>query len=449
MKKLIYLFLLISFVSFPQDFDRKKYKTARKNGNQAHKKLLNQDYYGAIALYNNVVENYYYPFQVQRAYEGRGFAKFELEDYKGAVEDFTEAIEYERAENSILFSLPYPSDIKQTELYLVNDAKDIVELYLKSSYSKYKLGDNKGACEDARKVQEFRNEFPNEIELPKLPNNYDTSDLIKSVCEEINITSKPKSNPFNTNDNNLYNPLESVSEKFKNDDYYGAISDFTKDIENNPNDTDAYINRGLLKSYLKHYKGAITDYTKAIELNPNDADVYINRGAIKVNLNDFRGALSDYTKAIEIDPNYADAYSKRGLVKVNLNDFEGALSDYTKAIEINSNDTDSYINRGAVKDKLEDYYGAISDYTKAIYIDPSYAQTYVVRGIAKDELKDYYGAILDYTKAININPNLTDAFVLRGIAKYYLGDKNGSCKDAHKLQELGYDATALIEAACN
>ena len=279
MKKLIYLFLLISFVSFPQDFDRKKYKTARKNGNQAHKKLLNQDYYGAIALCNNVVENYYYSFQVQRAYEGRGFAKFELEDYKGAVEDFTEAIEYERAENSILFSLPYPSDIKQTELYLVNDAKDIVELYLKSSYSKYKLGDNKGACEDARKVQEFRNEFPNEIELPKLPNNYDTSDLIKSVCEEINITSKPKSNPFNTNDNNLYNPLESVSEKFKNDDYYGAI--------------------------------------------------------------------------------------------------------------------------------------------------------------------------LDYTKAININPNLTDAFVLRGIAKYYLGDKNGSCKDAHKLQELGYDATALIETACN
>ena len=34
----------------------------------------------------------------------------------------------------------------------------------------------------------------------------------------------------------------------------------------------------FLKGNLKDYYGAISDYTKAIELNPNFADAYNNRG---------------------------------------------------------------------------------------------------------------------------------------------------------------------------
>ena len=90
-------------------------------------------------------------------------------------------------------------------------------------------------------------------------------------------------------------------------DYYGAISDYNKAIEIDPNHTNAYNNRGNSKAELKDYNGSISDYSKAIELNPNYAQPYNNRALSKNYLKDYNGAISDYNKAIEIDPNYSNA----------------------------------------------------------------------------------------------------------------------------------------------
>ena len=59
--------------------------------------------------------------------------------------------------------------------------------------------------------------------------------------------------------------------------------------------TQAYFNRIWNKGEIQDYYGAISDYTKAIEINPQ---YYNNRQ----NLKDYYGAISDYTKAIEIKP---------------------------------------------------------------------------------------------------------------------------------------------------
>ena len=228
-------------------------------------------------------------------------------------------------------------------------------------------------------------------------------------------------------------------------DYYGSIADNTKAIELNPNDASAFNNRGNAKVDLKDHKGAIADYTKAIELNPNDAIAYYNRG----NLKDHYGAIADYTKAIKLNPNYAIAFDNRGNSKARLKDYKGAIADYTKAIELNPNDAITFNNRGNSKVDLKDYYGAIADYTKAIKLNPNYAIAYFNRGNSKGYLKDHYGAIADYTKAIKLNPNGANAYYNRGIEKHYLADKQGACQDGRKAQNLGHDASQLINASCN
>ena len=65
---------------------------------------------------------------------------------------------------------------------------------------------------------------------------------------------------------------------------------------------DEYFYRAYSKDNLKDYKGAVADYTKAIEINPNYAYAYYNRGIAKDELKDYKGAIADYTKAIEIRP---------------------------------------------------------------------------------------------------------------------------------------------------
>ena len=44
--------------------------------------------------------------------------------------------------------------------------------------------------------------------------------------------------------------------------------------------------------------GAINDYSKVIELNPDFDTAYINRGTAKARLNDIGGACKDFRKAI-------------------------------------------------------------------------------------------------------------------------------------------------------
>ena len=97
-------------------------------------------------------------------------------------------------------------------------------------------------------------------------------------------------------------------DKYDIGDYYGAISDYTKAIEINPNLHQAYYNRGWIKSSkLKDYYGAISDYTKALEINPSDADAYNNRGRAKYLLGDNKGACKDAKEAASL----GDEESKR------------------------------------------------------------------------------------------------------------------------------------------
>ena len=60
------------------------------------------------------------------------------------------------------------------------------------------------------------------------------------------------------------------------------------------------------KANLEDYRGAILDYTKAIKLNPNDSDAYHNRGISKLSLSQNNSACLDFSKALELGDN--DAY---------------------------------------------------------------------------------------------------------------------------------------------
>ena len=236
----------------------------------------------------------------------------------------------------------------------------------------------------------------------------------------------------------------SGNKKLKKNDYYGAIADFTKAIELEPNSGNYYRYRGFAKNNLKDYYGAVADYTKAIELDPNYPLNYSNRAFAKQSLNDYNGAIADFTKAIELDPNSGNYYRYRGLIKNYLKDYYGAVADLTKAIKLEPNSAVNYSNRAFAKQSLNDYNGAIADFTKAIELEPNSAVNYSIRAVAKKNLKDYYGAIADFTKAIELDPNGSfDYYNSRASAKESLKDYNGAVADTSKAIELEPENSTL------
>jgi tetratricopeptide (TPR) repeat protein len=86
-------------------------------------------------------------------------------------------------------------------------------------------------------------------------------------------------------------------------------------------------------------KGAIADYTRAIELNPNFDKAYFNRALAKHALGNYSGAIADYNKSLEILPNDSDAYNGRGVSRNKLYDLSGAIDDFNRALKINPNNS--------------------------------------------------------------------------------------------------------------
>ena len=127
-------------------------------------------------------------------------------------------------------------------------------------------------------------------------------------------------------------------------DYQGAIADYTKVLEIDPQYAEVYNERGVVKNEIKDYQGAIDDFTKALEINPQDAFIYFdNRAGVKVETGDFRGVIFDATKTIQINPNYATAYTRRGIAKQHIGDKRGACADYKKAVSLGDQSSAQYL----------------------------------------------------------------------------------------------------------
>jgi len=125
-------------------------------------------------------------------------------------------------------------------------------------------------------------------------------------------------------------------------DYKNAIADLDKALEAFGSETDIknYIFRGEMKLLLEDYYSAISDFSKVIKIEPKHNVAHMYRGNTKYILNDYYGAITDFTTVIKLNPsesntaNIANAYSYRGLSKEALGDNSGACKDFKKGAEL-------------------------------------------------------------------------------------------------------------------
>ena len=218
-----------------------------------------------------------------------------------------------------------------------------------------------------------------------------------------------------------------------------AIEAYSYAIKLNPNDAEAYNNRGVAYGERDDFDRATEDFAQAIQLNPSHAGAYNNRGVAYLNKNDFNRAIEDYTKAMQLEPDYAGAYNNRGVAYRYKGDFNRAIEECTQAIQLNQNYATAYNNRGIAYSDKGDYNRAIKDYIKAIQLNPSYAEAYYNRGKVYSEQSDYDRAIADYTRAIQHKPDYAGAYNNRGIAYESKGDYSRAIEDYTQAIQLKPD----------
>jgi len=149
-----------------------------------------------------------------------------------------------------------------------------------------------------------------------------------------------------------------------------TIADYDREILQDPNDAEAYNNRGITHRNNGNYEQAISDLTKSIEINPNNIEPYYNRGLAYMNIEEVSKAFDDYDKVIQLDPKNAEAFAKRGLINSELGKIQEAINDFEEFLRLDPNNK----NAKLVKDELEKLK---SGYTSSS--DDSYEEVLILK----------------------------------------------------------------------
>tara|TARA_Y100001968_G_scaffold41545_1_gene31655 strand:+ start:484 stop:2163 length:1680 start_codon:yes stop_codon:yes gene_type:complete len=359
---------------------------------------------------------------IEFTYIRRAELRFKSGDTEGAIKDFEKALEID------------PNNSKAKDC--LNKIKEPYQEHLDLAERKFKESDIKGARKELMLALHFGSK--------------DASDKLKNSYPGIQGL-------LDTAINNIV--LGLIKEKF---DISGAIQEYSKAIESDSKDGNAFYFRAIARMKLGDNTGSVEDLRQAIKINPLNKGDEDARNLINYQLDDdyeFPELATDILGTmLSLYPNIAPKdsfeYKLRGITRGQRKDLKGAISDLTTSIEMCSPGSsliaDLYVDRGNYKDVLGESTSAINDYSKAIEIDPTLGRAYYERGVAVRDAGNENKAIDDFTKSIELDPNFALAYRNRGSIKYRNSDMKSACEDWKKAADLGdEDAAKLLKEHCN
>lgn len=114
--------------------------------------------------------------------------------------------------------------------------------------------------------------------------------------------------------------------------------------------------------------------TAAIARNPNDGEAYLERGYAYLQQSDYPRALDDLNRAVALLPQEKIAFYVRGVIYHNMNNCSMAIQDYTQAINLGLNTAQVYEGRAVCYLTLENYAMALPDMERLLQLNPNHPQ---------------------------------------------------------------------------
>ncbi|MEA5467079.1 J domain-containing protein [Leptothoe sp. PORK10 BA2] len=127
---------------------------------------------------------------------------------------------------------------------------------------------------------------------------------------------------------------------------------------------DFYL-RGIQQTLARRYKGALADFDRAIELQPDLAEAYLRRAQVRYLLEDDAGVLTDCQRLLQFSQRLPQTYYYLGLARYRLGYTESAIAAFTQAIEREPDDPQAYFQRGVAHADVQDWHEAAHDFQVA------------------------------------------------------------------------------------
>lgn len=315
-----------------------------------------KDYVVSMGYFNQVIglrpwlaDPYYY----------RAVAKYNLEDYRGAAEDATLAIERNPILPRVYMLRGVANLALQNYAPAVSDFQRVLSFDSREEGAKYNLavallGDKQFVRSDsvARALTESREFAQDALRL-----------LAQSAMEQ----------------RDTIQASQHLEELLKRDSTYAP----------------AYLLRAQLAAEKKDYRRATAALDKAISGGLEEANLYINRAIMRYHLQDLRGAMSDYSSALRLEPKELTALNNRALLRTQVGEYSLAIQDWNGLLAVTPDNYIARYNRALLQIRIGALREALRDLDVVLSRYPIFAEGYMTRSEVRQRLGDVKGATRD------------------------------------------------------
>ncbi len=120
-----------------------------------------------------------------------------------------------------------------------------------------------------------------------------------------------------------------------------AMAGLDAAIKANPNDPDAYYNRGLLYQAETQHERAIADFSSAIGLSARQAGALTGRAISYLAIGKPQDAAADLDEAVRLEPENGQTWRMRGLAYEQLGDKSRAAASFGRALALDPADEEA------------------------------------------------------------------------------------------------------------
>lgn len=224
-----------------------------------------------------------------------------------------------------------------------------------------------------------------------------------------------------------------------------TVEYWTVQINKDPKNAKAYIERGRLNLKSDEFPEALADFNKALELDPKGEQgyqAYRLRSQMSFVQERYVNALSDANKAVNLRPDDHRAYLERAAAASELQKYKEAIADCEKSLSLNpknehGNKYWAYYNEAAIYNTMGRHSDGKAAAEKAIRLNDSLPQAYAARADANIGLKNYKEALSDTNEVLTqIAPKHVESLLNRAFAYFYLNQLDKAKADIDKVLEL-------------
>ncbi len=170
------------------------------------------------------------------------------------------------------------------------------------------------------------------------------------------------------------------------------------------------LSRGLDKYDKGDFKGALSDLNKAILKDPQNSQAYMFRGLVRENMGDYINAISDFeqNRIAAYDPIF---FSEKGFCQTQMYELPTALANLNKSIALDHTSVDAataLARRATVKRLIHNSSGAINDCNQALQLVPDHLEATWQRAVTYCAMRQLPAAITDLQRVVRAAPRFAN-----------------------------------------